>query len=85
VIVSGALAYQRLAGHLEGEPTLISKLNTLCVLSFIVLTIMHAEWALPDAFWLTLLGAMVVFTSITSGLTYVLIWARRAQQQAHDH
>jgi cardiolipin synthase len=85
VIVSGALAYQRIAGHLEGEPTLISKLNTVCVLLFIVLTIMHAEWALPAAFWLTLLGAMVVFTSITSGLTYVLIWARRAQRQAHEN
>jgi hypothetical protein len=46
---------------------------------------MHAEWALPDAFWLTLLGAMVVFTSITSGLTYVLIWSRRAQQPAHEN
>lgn len=85
VIVSGALAYQRIAGHLEGEPTLISKLNTVCVLLFIVLTIMHAEWALPAAFWLTLLGAMVVFTSITSGLTYVLIWTRRAQRQAHEN
>jgi cardiolipin synthase (CMP-forming) len=85
VIVSGALAYQRVAGHLEGEPTLISKLNTVCVLLFIVLTIMHAEWALPDAFWLTLLGAMVVFTSITSGLTYVLIWAKRARQQVVEN
>jgi cardiolipin synthase len=84
VIVSGALAYQRVAGHLQGEPTLISKLNTVCVLLFMVLTIMHAAWALPDAFWLTLLGAMVVFTSITSGLNYVLIWSRRARQQAHE-
>jgi cardiolipin synthase len=80
VIVSGALAYQRLAGRLQGEPTLISKLNTVCVLLFIVLTIMHAEWGQPDTFWLTLLGAMVVFTSITSGLTYVLIWTSRAKQ-----
>jgi len=85
VIVSGALAYQRVAGHLQGEPTLISKLNTVCVLLFIVLTIMHAEWAVPGAFWLTLLGAMVVFTSITSGLNYVLIWARRARQHAHEN
>jgi len=81
VIVSGALAYQRVAGKLEGEPTLISRLNTVCQLTFIVLTIMHAEWQQPAAIWLTLLGAMVVFTSITSGLTYVLIWSRRARQQ----
>lgn len=81
VIVSGALAYQRVAGKLEGEPTLISKLNTVFVLAFLVLTIMHAQWSQPSEFWLTILGAMVVFTSITSGLNYVLIWSRRAQQQ----
>lgn len=81
VIVSGAMVYQRVAGKLEGEPTLISKLNTLCQLSFLVLTIIHAQWAQPDRLWLTLLGAMVVFTSITSGLTYVLIWSRRARER----
>ena len=82
VIVTGALAYQRVAGKLQGEPILISKLNTLCQLGFILLTIMHAQWQQPGALWLTLLGAMVVFTSITSGLTYVLIWSRRARQDA---
>ena len=84
VIVSGALAYQRIAGRLEGEPVLISKLNTVCQLTFIVFTIMNAEWAQPDTFWLTLLGAMVVYTSITSGLTYVLIWTRRAQHRSDE-
>ena len=81
VIVGGALAYQRVARKLEGEPTLISRLNTACQLTFIVLTIMHAEWQQPAVIWLTLIGAMVVFTSITSGLTYVLIWSRRTRQQ----
>jgi len=81
VIVSGALAYQRVAGQLRGEPTLISKLNTLCQLGFVVLTITNAEWSQPASFWLMLLGATVVFTSVTSGLTYVLIWSRRAHQR----
>lgn len=82
VIVSGGLAYQRVGGKLIGEPILLSKLNTVCQLGFIVLTIAYAEWALPDVIWLTLLGAVVVFTSITSGLAYVLIWARRAREVA---
>jgi cardiolipin synthase len=82
VIVSGALMYQRVAGKLEGEPILISKLNTLCQLVFIVLSITHAQWAEPSAGWLILLGATVVFTSITSGLTYVLIWSGRAHRHA---
>lgn len=84
VIVSGALAYQRRAGRLTGEPTLISKLNTVCQLAFIVLTITHAEWAQPGAFWLTLLGGLVVFTSITSGLRYILIWSERARKRTAE-
>lgn len=79
VIVGGALAYQRLAGHLEGEPTFISKLNTACQLLFVVAVIAHAQWGSPGGNWLTLLGAAVVFTSITSGLNYVLLWSRRAR------
>jgi cardiolipin synthase (CMP-forming) len=82
IIVSGALAYQRVGGRLHGEPVLISKLNTACQLGFLLLTIMQAEWGRPGTYWLTLLGALVVFTSITSGLTYVLIWSKRARQRA---
>ena len=82
VIVSGALLYQRVAGKLEGEPIFLSKLNTLCQLSFIVITIMHAQWQQLGSGWLTLLGATVVFTSMTSGLSYVLIWTRRAREHA---
>lgn len=84
VIVSGALAYQRVAGHLTGEPTLISKLNTVCQLAFLVLTITHAQWEQPGAFWLTLLGGLVVFTSVTSGLRYVLIWSGRARNETAE-
>jgi cardiolipin synthase len=84
VIVSGAFAYQRLAGDLTGEPTLISKLNTVCQLAFLVLTITHGGWQQPGAFWLTLLGGLVVFTSITSGLRYVLIWSERARNRTAE-
>ena len=80
VIVSGAIAYWRLAGTLRGEPTKISKLNTLCQLLFVVVAIMHAAWQQPPAMWLLVLGALVVFTSITSGIAYVLIWSERARQ-----
>lgn len=79
VIVGGALAYLRVAGHLEGRPTFISKLNTVCQLLFVLLVIMHAEWRMPSAAWLVVLGAAVVFTSITSGLNYVLLWSERAR------
>lgn len=80
VIVSGALIYQQLAGYFRGEPTTVSKLNTLCQLLFVVCTIMAAQWQQPGQGALVLLGALVVFTSITSGLNYVLIWSRKAGQ-----
>ena len=80
VIVTGALCYRRLVGHLRGEPTLISKLNTACQLLFLLATILAAGWQFPGADWLVVLGALVVFTSITSGLSYVLIWSRRLGQ-----
>ena len=80
VIVSGALAYVRLAGTLTGEPLLISKLNTLCQLLFVMATIMQAAWQRPGSGWLVVLGALGVFTSIASGLSYVLIWSARARR-----
>jgi cardiolipin synthase len=78
VIVAGALAYQLLIGPVKGEPTAISKLNTACQLSFVFFTIMHAAFAWPPRISLIVLGGMVVFTSITSGLNYVLTWGKRA-------
>ena len=82
VIVTGALCYQRVAGYLEGSPTPISKLNTACQLLFVCSVITNAEWGRPPQFGLILLGSLVVFTSIVSGLNYVLIWSRKARQKA---
>jgi len=78
VIVIGALVYQRISGELRGEPSLISKLNTACQLAFLVLAIAQAGLGWPPVDWLVLLGAGVVFTSITSGVNYVLVWSKRA-------
>lgn len=81
LIVAGAIAYQLLIGALRGEPTSISKLNTACQLAFVVFTITNAGFAWPPQISLTVLGASVVFTSLTSGLDYVVSWSRRAWQR----
>jgi cardiolipin synthase len=78
VIVLGALAYQLLIGTFEGRPIAISKVNTAFQLGFIVFTVTHAAFVWPPRISLDLLGAGVVFTSITSGLAYVLGWGKRA-------
>jgi cardiolipin synthase len=84
VIVVGAAAYQFLFGRLEGQPTLISKLNTACQLSFVLLTIVNAAYAWPPRPVLLVLGALVVATSVISGLNYVATWSKRAWRMSHD-
>jgi cardiolipin synthase len=83
VIVLGASIYQLAIGDVSGEPTAISKLNTACQLGFVVFTITAAAFDWPARISLVVLGAAVVFTSVNSGLNYVLSWSKRAWQAKH--
>jgi cardiolipin synthase len=83
LIVAGALAYQWLIAPVAGEPAAISKLNTACQLGFLFFTLTHAAYEWPPEISLVLLGSAVVFTSIVSGLNYVLRWGRRAWRMTH--
>lgn len=83
VIVIGAVAYQLLIEPVRGEPSSISKLNTACQLGFVVFAVTNAAFAWPPPISLQLLGAAVVFTSIASGLNYVLRWGKRAWLIGH--
>lgn len=81
VIVAGVVAYRWLIGPVEGRPTAISKLNTACQLSFVLFALTRAAFGWPAAISMTVLGAAVVFTSLTSGMNYVLVWSRLAWQR----
>jgi cardiolipin synthase len=83
IIVLGAICYQWLIAPVEGEPSIISKLNTACQLSMVFFTLTAAAYAVPPPVSLAVLGAAVVFTSIVSGLNYVLRWSARAWRVAH--
>jgi cardiolipin synthase len=83
VIVLGAICYQWFIAPVEGEPAAISKLNTACQLGMLFFTLTAAAYAWPPPVSLMVLGAAVVFTSIVSGLTYVLRWSVRAWRVAH--
>jgi cardiolipin synthase len=84
VIVLGAICYQWLIAPVQGEPAAISKLNTACQLAMVFFALTAAAYTWPPPVSLTVLGAAVVFTSIVSGLTYVLRWSVRAWRVAHD-
>jgi cardiolipin synthase len=83
VIVLGAICYHWLIAPVQGEPAAISKLNTACQLAMVFFALTYAAYAWPPPISLLVLGAAVVFTSIVSGLTYVLRWGGRAWRVAH--
>jgi cardiolipin synthase len=84
VITAGALSYYALYGFPHGQPTVISKLNTLCQVSFL-LTIIAAR-ALEQSWQtaVTILGALVLVTTVVSGMDYVITWSHKAVQAARE-
>jgi cardiolipin synthase len=78
VIFFGALTYKWLFGPLRGEPTIVSKLNTLCQIAFCLAVVAEAAFGLPGNAVVTAVGALVVVTTAVSGVDYILIYSRRA-------
>ena len=78
VIVVGAGIYRALFGPVRGEPTLQSKLNTVCQILFCLAVVSSAGFAWPTEPVIATLGALVFITTTVSGIDYVLIYSRRA-------
>ena len=78
VIFGGAVVYNFLIEPLEGEPTRISKLNTVLELLFLLFVLSHAGFGWPDPIATTVLGASILVTVVISGADYVWNWSRRA-------
>ena len=83
VIVGGATAYHFLIGRLDAHPTIVSKLNTLVQLSFVLLVIAAAAWAAVPRPLVIALGAATFVTTVVSGIDYVLTYARLAWRESH--
>jgi cardiolipin synthase len=78
VIFFGALVYKWLFGPLHGQPTAVSKFNTLCQIAFCLAVVADAAFGRPGTAVVTGLGALAFVTTAVSGLDYVLIYSRRA-------
>ena len=78
IITAGAITYNALYGYPHGNPTVISKINTLCQIVYLLLAVAAkaGEWA-PDTA-LLILGAMVFVTTVVSGIDYVVTYTRKA-------
>lgn len=80
VIVGGAMAYNFLIRPVQGEPTKISKLNTMLELSLVLFVLSRAGYGWPDEITIVVLGAAVLITVIISGTDYVWSWSQRARR-----
>jgi cardiolipin synthase len=78
IIVGGSLMYRWLVGRVEFKPLWISKLNTVCQILLVTLTLL----ILAGVKLLHPLQAgliyLVLITTISSGVAYVYVWSRRA-------
>lgn len=79
IILGGAAAYNFLVKPLEGEPTSISKLNTMFELLFLLFVLSRAAFDWPDKISITVLGAAILITVVISGVDYVWSWSKRAR------
>jgi cardiolipin synthase (CMP-forming) len=74
----GALIYRLWFGPLRGQPTLLSKVNTGAQLIYVALVMLRAAVGLPPRALLDAASLLVLATTVTSGVHYLLTFTRRA-------
>jgi cardiolipin synthase len=79
IIIGGAAAYNFFVEPLQGEPSRISKLNTVFELLFLLFVLSRAAFHWPDKISLTVLGSAILITVVISGVDYVWSWSKRAR------
>jgi cardiolipin synthase (CMP-forming) len=82
IIVLGALLYRFCLGPLAMRPSVVSKVNTLCQVAFIMAVIGKEQFSWPPGSMVLVLGALVFVTTVVSGIDYVLIYSQRAWSRA---
>ena len=81
IILVGATAYYFLLEPFEGQPSLISKINTFLQLLLVFLILVAPLLPLETHSLRTGLIWLVAFTTAFSGLQYVSAWGRRYLQR----
>jgi cardiolipin synthase (CMP-forming) len=85
VIVAGAVAYYRLIGRFDAEPSRLSKLTTLVQIVFVLGELLRLSRliAMPDAVRETAIVVTALLT-VASGAHYVVTWGARAWRTAQE-
>ena len=78
VISFGAIVYRVLYGPIDGNPTRMSKFNTLCQIIYVLSIVAHTSSGIVSDRALHILAILVVLTSTVSGAEYVKTYSERA-------
>ena len=78
VIMAGTLMYRFFIGAVVFEPILLSKINTVCQILLVTVTLCVQVGIEMLAGLQFLLMYIVLLTTVSSGVAYVVLWGRRA-------
>lgn len=78
VIMVGTLLYRLLIGVVMFEPILLSKINTVCQILLVTVTLCLLAGIEILAGLQFVLIYIVLLTTVSSGMAYVVLWGRRA-------
>lgn len=78
MIALGALIFRLWFGPLQGRPTIISKINTLLQLAYLLGVMTLAAFNFPPQAWLAVLAVATLVTTVLSGADYLYAFTRRA-------
>ena len=78
IILAGSLAWVRLIGRLEIQPSIASKVNTFFQLLLVVVALLVIQPLAVPSWVVNTLIAVVLVTTVVSGVGYVVTWSRRA-------
>ncbi|MDX1824607.1 MAG: CDP-alcohol phosphatidyltransferase family protein [Thiohalomonadales bacterium] len=81
IIMTGTVIYRYFIGIVEFEPILLSKINTICQILLVTLTLCLLAGLEILAGLQTFLIYTVLVTTISSGVAYVILWGRRAMAE----
>jgi len=83
MIVVGVTLYHFLVEKVDGEPSLVSKLNTFTQILLVIAVMFSRSVQQLPFLWMDVLLYSVLATTVWSGLGYVWTWGRRVLHRNH--
>jgi len=84
ILLIGAVSYHMVTRQLKMEPLQISKINTFAQI-ILAVSLIYTQVNPMHPQLLNALMAIVLCTTVASGVRYVVEWSRRAVRAAHKH